>query len=95
MPRIRTEAGAEAIGIQADLSTAVAMERLFADTVAAIDRPGIASNTVNAKPAFFFMKEAGKHLKDNGKICALVTSLLGAFRSGPDGHAALRSRGRA
>jgi hypothetical protein len=29
--------------------------------------------------AFFFLKEAGKHLNDNGKICTLVTSLLGAF----------------
>ncbi len=34
---------------------------------------------VNAKTAFFFLKEAGKHLNDNGKICTLVTSLLGAF----------------
>lgn len=34
---------------------------------------------VNAKTAFFFLKEAGKHVNDNGKICTLVTSLLGAF----------------
>lgn len=34
---------------------------------------------VNSKTAFFFLKEAGKHLNDNGKICTLVTSLLGAF----------------
>ncbi len=34
---------------------------------------------VNAKSAFFFLKEAGLHVKDNGKICTLVTSLLGAF----------------
>jgi len=34
---------------------------------------------VNSKAAFFFLKEAGKHLNDNGKICTLVTSLLGAF----------------
>lgn len=33
----------------------------------------------NAKSAFFFIKEAGKHLNDNGKLCTLVTSLLGAF----------------
>ena len=32
---------------------------------------------VNAKSAFFFLKEAGKHLNDNGKICMLVTALLG------------------
>ncbi len=34
---------------------------------------------VNSKAAFFFLKEAGKHVNDHGKICTLVTSLLGAF----------------
>ena len=34
---------------------------------------------VNAKTAFFFLKEAGKHVNDNGKVVTLVTSLLGAF----------------
>ncbi len=93
--------GAEAVALQADLTTADAMERLFADAVAAFGRPDIAVNTVgkvlkkpiveiseteydemsavNAKSAFFFLKEAGKHLNDNGKICTLVTSLLGAY----------------
>ena len=94
-------AGAEAVAFQANLTTAGAMEKLFADTIAAIGRPDIAINTVgkvlkkpiveiseteydemsalNAKSAFFFLKEAGKHVKDNGKISTLVTSLLGAF----------------
>uniref|UniRef100_UPI0003B5AF43 SDR family oxidoreductase n=1 Tax=Pseudochrobactrum sp. AO18b TaxID=1201036 RepID=UPI0003B5AF43 len=94
-------AGAEAIAIQADLTTAGAVEKLFADAVAAVGKPDIAINTVgkvlkkpiveiseaeydemsavNAKSAFFFLKEAGKHLNDNGKICTLVTSLLGAY----------------
>ena len=36
-------------------------------------------SAVNAKSAFFFLKEAGRHLNDNGKIVTLVTSLLGAF----------------
>ncbi len=36
-------------------------------------------SAVNAKTAFFFLKEAGKHLQDNGRICSLVTSLLGAY----------------
>lgn len=93
--------GAEAVAFQADLTTADAMEKLFADTVAAIGRPDIAVNTVgkvlkkpiletseaeydamsaiNAKSAFFFLKEAGRHVADNGRICTLVTSLLGAF----------------
>ena len=34
---------------------------------------------VNSKTAFFFLKEAGRHLNDHGKICTVVTSLLGAF----------------
>ena len=34
---------------------------------------------VNAKQAYFFLQEAGKHLNDNGKICTIVTSLLAAF----------------
>lgn len=34
---------------------------------------------VNSKTAFFFLKEAGKHVKDNGKVLTLVTSLLGAY----------------
>lgn len=36
-------------------------------------------SAVNAKAAFFFLKEAGRHLNDNGRICTVVTSLLGAF----------------
>lgn len=95
------KAGAKAVALQADLTTAGAVEKLFADAVAAIGRPDIAINTVgkvlkkpmaevseaeydemsavNAKAAFFFLKEAGKHVNDNGKICTLVTSLLGAY----------------
>lgn len=94
-------AGAEAVALQADLTTAAAMEKLFADAAAAVGAPDIAINTVgkvlkkpmaeiteaefddmsavNAKSAFFFLKEAGKHVRDNGKICTLVTSLLGAY----------------
>ncbi len=93
--------GARAIALQADLTTASAVEQLFADTVAAVGRPDIAINTVgkvlkkpfadiseaeydemtavNSKSAFFFLKEAGRHLNDHGKIVTLVTSLLGAF----------------
>ncbi len=36
-------------------------------------------SAVNAKSAFFFLKEAGRHVNDNGKVVTLVTSLLGAF----------------
>lgn len=94
-------AGARAVALRGDLTTAGAVEKLFADTVAAVGRPDIAINTVgkvlkkplaeiseaeydemaavNSKSAFFFLKEAGRHVNDNGKICTLVTSLLGAF----------------
>ncbi|BCK74484.1 oxidoreductase [Acetobacter aceti NRIC 0242] len=34
---------------------------------------------INSKAAFFFLKEAGKHVNDNGKIVTIVTSLLGAY----------------
>ena len=93
--------GAKAVALQGDLTSAAAVEKLFADTVAAVGRPDIAINTVgkvlkkpfseisedeydemtavNSKSAFFFLKEAGKHVRDNGKICTLVTSLLGAY----------------
>lgn len=36
-------------------------------------------SAVNAKSAFFFLKEAGRQVNDGGKIVTLVTSLLGAF----------------
>ena len=93
--------GAEVVALQADLTSASAMAKLFADAVGAIGKPDIAINTVgkvlkkpmaeiseaeygdmsavNAKAAFFFLKESGKHVNNNGKICTLVTSLLGAF----------------
>ena len=93
--------GTQAVALQADLSSAGAMEKLFADAVAAVGRPDIAINTVgkvlkkpfteiteaeydemtavNSKAAFFFLREAGRHVNDNGKICTLVTSLLGAY----------------
>ncbi|RAI57374.1 SDR family oxidoreductase [Roseicella frigidaeris] len=93
--------GAEAVALQGDLTTAAAMDALFAEAVAAVGRPDIAINTtgmvlktpiaavteadydrifaINSKAAFFFIQNAGKHLKDGGKLCTIVTSLLGAF----------------
>lgn len=37
---------------------------------------------INAKAAYFFIKEAGENLNDNGKIITIVTSLLAAFTDG-------------
>lgn len=34
---------------------------------------------INSKAAFFFIQEAGKRLRDRGKICTLVSSLLAAY----------------
>jgi len=34
---------------------------------------------VNAKTAYFFIREAGRQLNDNGKVVTIVTSLLAAF----------------
>ncbi|MET0070235.1 MAG: SDR family oxidoreductase [Candidatus Thiodiazotropha sp.] len=37
---------------------------------------------INAKSAYLFIKEAGLHLNDNGKLITIVTSLLAAFTDG-------------
>jgi NAD(P)-dependent dehydrogenase (short-subunit alcohol dehydrogenase family) len=37
---------------------------------------------INAKAAYFFIKEAGINLNDKGKIITIVTSLLAAFTDG-------------
>lgn len=34
---------------------------------------------INSKVAYFFIREAGKRINDNGKICTVVTSLLAAY----------------
>ncbi|NIJ58635.1 NAD(P)-dependent dehydrogenase (short-subunit alcohol dehydrogenase family) [Pseudochelatococcus lubricantis] len=105
--------GAEAAAFQANLTTAGAVEKLFAEAVAALGRPDIAINTVgkvlkkpileiseaeyddlsdiNAKSAFFFLKEAGRHVNDNGKIITLVTSLLGAYTPFYAGYAGTKA----
>lgn len=108
-------AGTEAIMLQADLTRAAAVEKLFANAIAAVGRPDIAINTVgkvlkkpivditeaefdemsavNAKLAFFFLKEAGKHVNDHGKVVTLVTSLLGAFTPFYASYAGTSARG--
>lgn len=37
---------------------------------------------INAKSAYFFIKEAGLHLNDNGKLITIVTALLAALTDG-------------
>lgn len=36
-------------------------------------------SAINSKSAFFFLKECGRHVSDGGRVCTVVTSLLGAF----------------
>ncbi|MBX3185146.1 MAG: SDR family oxidoreductase [Polyangiaceae bacterium] len=46
---------------------------------------------VNAKSAYFFIKEAGRTLEDDGKIVTIVTSLLAAFTDGYSTYAGSKS----
>lgn len=46
---------------------------------------------VNAKAAYFFIKEAGKRVADGGKIITIVTSLLAAFTDGYSTYAGGKS----
>ena len=46
---------------------------------------------INAKAAYFFIQEAGKHLADGGKIITIVTSLLAAFTDGYSTYAGGKS----
>lgn len=46
---------------------------------------------INAKAAYFFIKEAGLHLNDGGKIITIVTSLLAAFTDGYSTYAGGKS----
>lgn len=46
---------------------------------------------INAKAAYFFIKEAGRTMNDNGKIMTIVTSLLAAFTDGYSTYAGGKS----
>ncbi|MEV1295352.1 SDR family oxidoreductase [Pseudonocardia sp. NPDC049635] len=46
---------------------------------------------INAKAAYFFIKEAGLRLADNGKVITIVTSLLAAFTDGYSTYAGGKS----
>ncbi|MGF1641005.1 MAG: SDR family oxidoreductase [Rhodospirillales bacterium] len=72
----------------ADAIAAVGRPDIAINTVGKVLKKPMADTTeaeydemaaVNSKSAFFFLKEAGKAVNDNGAICTLVTSLLGAF----------------
>ncbi|MDN5618324.1 MAG: SDR family oxidoreductase [Kocuria sp.] len=46
---------------------------------------------INSKSAYFFIKEAGQHLADGGKIVTIVTALLAAFTDGYSTYAGGKS----
>ncbi|GED99385.1 SDR family oxidoreductase [Gordonia crocea] len=46
---------------------------------------------INSKAAYFFIKEAGRNLADDGKVITIVTSLLGAFTDGYSTYAGGKS----
>ncbi|QNS08138.1 SDR family oxidoreductase [Streptomyces xanthii] len=46
---------------------------------------------VNSKAAYFFIREAGRHLDDNGKVITIVTSLLAAFTDGYSTYAGAKA----
>lgn len=46
---------------------------------------------VNAKSAYFFLREAGRQLADDGKVITILTSLLAAFTDGYSTYAGGKS----
>lgn len=46
---------------------------------------------INAKAAYFFLREAGRRLNDNGSVVTIVTALLGAFTDGYSTYAGSKS----
>lgn len=64
-------------GIDIAINTVgMVLKKPFADTT---EKEYDTMFDINSKVAYFFIQEAGKALKDNGKICTIVTSLLAAY----------------
>ncbi|NHO32775.1 SDR family oxidoreductase [Acetobacter fallax] len=87
LPGDLTSAGASA-QLFADTVAAIGKPDIAINTVGKVLKKPILDTTeeefdsmfaVNTKAAYFFIKEAGKNLNDNGKILSVVTSLLGAY----------------
>lgn len=84
----------------ADAEAAIGKIDVAVNTVGKVLRKPIADTTeaeydsmfdVNSKAAYFFIKEAGKHVADGGKIITIVTSLLAAFTDGYSTYAGGKS----
>lgn len=52
------------------------LKKPFADTT---EEEYDSMSDINSKVAYFFIREAGKKINDQGKICTIVTSLLAAY----------------
>lgn len=84
----------------ADAAAALGPVDVAVNTVGKVLRKPIVDTTeaeyddmldVNAKSAYFFLREAGRHLADHGKVITIVTSLLGAFTDGYSTYAGGKS----
>ncbi|WP_231445343.1 SDR family oxidoreductase [Brevibacterium zhoupengii] len=84
----------------ADATSALGTIDIAVNTTGKVLRKPIADTTedeydsmfdINSKAAYFFIKEAGKHLADNGKIITIVTALLAAFTDGYSTYAGGKS----
>lgn len=84
----------------AEAQTAIGTIDIAVNTVGKVLRKPIVETTeaeydtmfdVNAKSAYFFLKEAGTHLAENGKVITIVTALLAAFTDGYSTYAGGKS----
>ncbi len=83
-----------------DAEAALGTVDVAVNTVGKVLRKPIAETTedeydamfdINAKAAYFFIKEAGRHVADSGKVITIVTSLLAAFTDGYSTYAGGKS----
>lgn len=86
--------------LYADATSALGTIDIAVNTTGKVLRKPISDTTedeydsmfdINSKAAYFFIKEAGKHLADNGKIITIVTALLAAFTDGYSTYAGGKS----
>src|SRR5690625_4717516 len=84
----------------ADAEAAIGQVDVAVNTVGKVLRKPIVETTedeydsmfdINSKAAYFFIKEAGKHLADGGKVITIVTALLAAFTDGYSTYAGGKS----
>ena len=84
----------------ADAEAAIGRIDVAVNTVGKVLRKPIVETTedeydsmfdINSKAAYFFIKEAGKHVAGGGKVITIVTSLLAAFTDGYSTYAGGKS----